>query len=123
MRKKKIKFDSLCPMYSHYYDCTNEILKDYCPYHHQEDARKAYYEQIKYIEAGNKPDQTHIFNIVSQNALNDEEATHRKALYKKYPAHPDDDSTYFIESVLDNPKNKKKAERIAIEDQKNYTKE
>ena len=43
VRKKKIKFDALCPMYGHYYDCTNLILKGYCPYYHMNDARKAYY--------------------------------------------------------------------------------
>ena len=41
-RKKKIKFKSLCPTYAFYYQCTNLILKGYCPYEHVEDCRKAY---------------------------------------------------------------------------------
>ena len=43
IRKKEIKFDSLCPMYTFYYSCTNLILKDYCPFVHNEDFRKAYF--------------------------------------------------------------------------------
>ena len=43
IRKKEVKFDSLCPMHAFFYSCSNLILKDYCPYVHNEDCRKAYH--------------------------------------------------------------------------------
>ena len=52
IRKKQIKFESLCPNYAFYFQCTNLILKGYCPYEHIEDCRKAYMTQIDYIERG-----------------------------------------------------------------------
>ena len=45
-KKKEIKFDSLCPMFAFYFPCTNLILKDYCPYQHIEDCRKAYHKTM-----------------------------------------------------------------------------
>ena len=56
VRKKQIKFQSLCPMFAYYYACTNMILKDYCPYYHTEDVRKAFFVQTEFIEKGMKPD-------------------------------------------------------------------
>ena len=52
VRMKQIKFESLCPMFGHYYSCTNLVLKDYCAYYHVEDVRKAYFTQSDYAERG-----------------------------------------------------------------------
>ena len=34
-------------------------------------------------------------------------------LFRKYPGYPDDKQIYFIQSIMDNPKHKEKAEEIA----------
>ena len=52
IRKKQVKFESLCPNHAFYFNCTNLILKDYCPFEHVEDCRKAYFTQTEYIERG-----------------------------------------------------------------------
>ncbi len=52
IRKKKIRFESLCPNHAFYLNCSNLILKNYCPFEHIEDCRKAYFCQTDYVERG-----------------------------------------------------------------------
>ena len=77
-------------MHAFYYSCTNEILKNHCPYEHQEDCRKAYHTQIQYVERGEKPDNERLDRIVTQNKITEESASYRKMLFRKYPAYPED---------------------------------
>ena len=32
IRKKQLKFDTMCPQFGFFYPCTNRILKGYCPF-------------------------------------------------------------------------------------------
>ena len=59
VRRKQVKYDVLCPLFAFYFECPNLILKDYCPYLHIEDCRKAYRVTMDYVERGQKPDLTH----------------------------------------------------------------
>ena len=90
VRLKEIKYDALCPMFAFYYPCSNLILKNYCPFVHNEDCRKGYAMQMNQIEEGTQPDYEAIYEIVAQNAITDDERLYRKNLFRKYPTHPDD---------------------------------
>ena len=72
------------------------------------------------VEEGFKPDLEAINNIVIQNALNEEEKNKSLTLYRKYPGYPDDKQIYFIQSILDNPKHREKAETIAKQELTDY---
>ena len=78
-------------MFSFYYNCTNEILKGYCPYEHHEDSRKTYHNQIDTIEDGEKPNEEKIYELVCQNAITEEDKNYRKTLFRKYPGYPEDE--------------------------------
>ena len=90
IRKRIIKYDTMCPLFGIFQPCTNLIFKDYCPYQHCEDVRKAYKMQISQIEDGLAPDLEAMDNCAIQNATNLDEATYRKSLLRKYPAWPED---------------------------------
>ena len=110
-------------MFGYYYSCTNMILKDYCPYHHVEDVRKAFHTQTNYIEEGQKPDINHIYSIATNNAPNEEVATFRKMLLNKYPGYPADNQEYFVNTILSNPKHRKKAEEVVRQERLAYKQE
>ena len=90
VRRKCLKFDTMCPLFGFYYPCTNLILKNYCPFQHVEDVRKAYLIQIQSINEGVCPRQEAMENCAIQNATSEEEVNYRKTLLKKYQAWPDD---------------------------------
>jgi len=52
--------------------CVNEITKDWCPFLHIEDCRKAYSRQEKYFEDGEIPEEEVLVNICTQNAVTEE---------------------------------------------------
>ena len=50
----------MCTAFAFYFPCANQILKDYCPYRHDEDVRKAYRLCMEQVERGEKPDNVKI---------------------------------------------------------------
>ena len=62
IRIKEIKFNQMCPFFVYYFPCTNLILKDYCPYQHCKDVRKAVLMHNRGINEGMIPDKTAMEN-------------------------------------------------------------
>ena len=65
-------------MFAFGFSCSNLILKDYCPYFHVEDCKKAFMTQTDFIERGLKPDLKYIYGIATYNAPNETIANQRK---------------------------------------------
>ena len=91
----------------------NKILKQYCPYEHIEDCRKAFRVQEEAIEDGKDPDEEYLKKIATQNALTTEIALYRIQILKKYPEYPNEDKINFITNTLANPRHDQCAEEVA----------
>ena len=95
-------------------------MKDYCPFVHIEDCRKAFKKLNEGINDGQGKDEEILKKIVTQNACTTEDALYRWDIYKKYPKFPNEDTIKFIHQQLANPKWDKKANEIALEERKKY---
>ena len=52
LRLQQVKFNAQCPYFGHFYPCLNKITKNYCPYDHIGDCRKAFSKFNEGVEEG-----------------------------------------------------------------------
>ena len=69
VKERRIKYDAMCPHFSYYSPCINLIGKDWCPFQHIVDVRKAAQRQEEYFQNGEEPDEEVLHNIATQNAV------------------------------------------------------
>ena len=82
----------MCPHFFYYSPCINLIGKDWCPFQHIVDVRKAAQRQEEYFQNGEEPGEEVLHNIATQNAVTQEVKEYRIKLFRKYPLYPGEDT-------------------------------